>query len=337
MKTRTTIVLAVLALAVAIVLGSATLGLGVPPVSQTDELKVPHYFGPYSNYANSPLTEASATVGIGGSHTGVAATAMATVGANGAITGITITNPGSGYTAATVAISGAGTLASADASVTASGSVTSVAVTFGGGGYTKPKVTIDPPVSVGTTATATAYGEVDSLKLGETLPGDLATYHRPTVAFDLPDDPNGTQPTAHVLCTGDVEGTTPYCNVPANPDGTPGLVTITSIKLDTFGSGYSSAPGVAILDGTQFDPVRPGGSGATVTATLKVTAVTVDTFGSGYTAPPTVVINDNVIPPTPPTATLATAVASTSIGAVTGITSLIGGSGYLTPGGIKKF
>ena len=49
----------------------------------------------------------------------------------------------------------------------------------------------------------------------------------------------------------------PNCSNP-NPDGTPGVVTITGIVLDTPGSGYSSAPVVAILDGTQFDPIRNG-------------------------------------------------------------------------------
>src|SRR3954471_3036221 len=70
------------------------------PSSPTDESKVPHYFGPYPNWANSPLTKADATVKITGDGTG--ATADATVGANGAITALTITNAGSGYTSATL-------------------------------------------------------------------------------------------------------------------------------------------------------------------------------------------------------------------------------------------
>ena len=41
--------------------------------------------------------------------TGSGAKAEATVGANGAVTGLTITDPGSGYAAASVAITGAGT------------------------------------------------------------------------------------------------------------------------------------------------------------------------------------------------------------------------------------
>src|SRR5215207_4855478 len=65
------------------------------PMSPTDETKVPHYFGPYPNWANSPLTLPDVTVTITGNGTG--ATAEATVGANGAITAIMVTNPGSGY------------------------------------------------------------------------------------------------------------------------------------------------------------------------------------------------------------------------------------------------
>ncbi|MGZ4463623.1 MAG: hypothetical protein ACXVZP_12430, partial [Gaiellaceae bacterium] len=104
------------------------------PSSPTDQTKVPHYFGPYPNWANSPLTLPDATVAISGDGTG--ATATAQVGANGAVTGLTITNPGSNYTTATVAISGSGTGATADAVVQASGSVTGVTVDQAGGGYT---------------------------------------------------------------------------------------------------------------------------------------------------------------------------------------------------------
>src|SRR5512140_2238075 len=100
------------------------------PASPIDESKVPHYFGPYPNWANSPLTYQDATVQISGDGTGAAATA--TVGANGTVTGITITNPGSGYTSATVSITGAGSGATADAVVTTSGIVTAVKVDAGG-------------------------------------------------------------------------------------------------------------------------------------------------------------------------------------------------------------
>jgi len=62
------------------------------PMGLTDETKVPHYFGPNPNWANSPFTLPDAQVVITGDGTG--ATAEATVGANGVITGITLTNGG---------------------------------------------------------------------------------------------------------------------------------------------------------------------------------------------------------------------------------------------------
>jgi hypothetical protein len=110
------------------------------PTSPTDPTQVPHYFGPYPNWANSPLTMADVAVAIVGDGSG--ATAEASVGANGALTGITITDPGSGYTAADVQITGAGTGASASATITASGAVTAITIDAGGSGYTTPVVTI---------------------------------------------------------------------------------------------------------------------------------------------------------------------------------------------------
>ncbi len=289
------------------------------PANPTDETKVPHYFGPYPNWANSPMTLPDATVTVDPPASGTQAQAAATVGVNGAITGITVTNPGSGYTAAPiVTITGSGTLATATATFNPTGSVTSVTVGNQGGGYTKPQVTINGGATL--VATATAYGEVDALVLTNVGSG----YHVPTVSFDLPDGPNGTRPTAHVVC---VEAN---CSNP-NPDGTPGVVTITGIVLDTPGSGYSSAPGVAILDGTQFDPIRPGGQNATVVATLKVTSVTVDNPGSGYTTA-SVTFSDAA-----GTGSGADATATVEVGAITGITVTNPGSGYLTGNGIKKF
>ncbi len=75
------------------------------PIDPTDGSKVPHYYGPYSNYANSSFTLADVAVQITGD--GAGATATAAVGGDGAITSVTVTNPGSGYTAATVAFSSA--------------------------------------------------------------------------------------------------------------------------------------------------------------------------------------------------------------------------------------
>ncbi|MBP1611039.1 MAG: hypothetical protein H6Q04_3274, partial [Acidobacteria bacterium] len=120
---------------------------------------VPHYFGPYPNWANSPFTLPDATVVISG--TGTGAQAVASVGANGSITGITIVDPGSGYGNNTkVDIIGAGTGASANADVVKSGIVTAITVDTAGTGYTAPAVTISGGGAT-TDATATAYGSVE--------------------------------------------------------------------------------------------------------------------------------------------------------------------------------
>src|SRR4029453_9937692 len=96
------------------------------PMDPTDETKVPHYFGPYPNWANSPLTLPDVTVTITGNGSG--ATAEATVGANGAITAITITNPGHNYTNARVDITGSGTGARADVAIVRRGAVVDITV-----------------------------------------------------------------------------------------------------------------------------------------------------------------------------------------------------------------
>ena len=309
------------------------------PISPTDETKVPHYFGPYPNYANSQFTVPDVAVEIIGD--GAGATAVATVGANGAVTGITITDPGSGYTSATVSFTGAGAGATADAVVNTSGAVTAITVApgAGGGGYTSPVVTISGGGAT-TDATATAFGGVDAVAVVD--PG--SGYTMPTVDFDLPDGPNGVQAKAH-----------------AEFDSTTGV--ITAIVVDNPGSGYSSAPNVVIRDGTIFSPLNHRAASAaavrsqamqakeagqrsaesinmiaatataTAKATLTIQSVGVDTYGAGYTSTPTVDIADS----NGGTGSGAVATAVTDFGAITAINLTAGGSGYITTGGIKKF
>ena len=234
------------------------------PAGPTDATQVPHYFGPWPNWALSPLTAPDATVEIVGNGAGAAATA--TVDGTGAVTGITVTSPGAGYTSATVNILGAGTGAAASAVVTGSGAVTSVTVVDPGAGYTAPVVTITGGGAT-TDATATAYGGVDAVTLTNAGNG----YKFPTVEFDAPDDPAGTQAKAH-----------------ADFDAVTGQ--ITGLVIDEPGSGYATAPGVVIRDGTLLDPILNGGVGASATATIKILSVGIDTFGAGYTSAPTVTI-----------------------------------------------
>jgi FtsP/CotA-like multicopper oxidase with cupredoxin domain len=165
-----------------------------------------------------------------------------------------------------------------------------------------------------TSAAAVVSGGVDAVQLADGGSG----YSAPTVDFDFPDDPSGTQASAHVLwdeATG----------------------TITSVVVDDPGSGYSSAPNVVIRNGTLFDPITPPEGGpplvpATATSTLKVVAITVTDFGSGYTSAPAVSIADSY----GGTGDGAAATAHVNAGGVTGVTVTDGGTGYLTPG-IAKF
>ena len=154
-------VLSVLALTIA--MGGLLTGgtASAVPSAPTDESKVPHYFGPYPNWANSPLALPDAQVVINGNYT-TQAKAEATVGANGAITGITVTDGGSGYTQASIVITGSGTGATAKANIMKKGAVVDIKVGTGGSGYTAPTVSFSGG-GAGTGAAATAYGGVEQV------------------------------------------------------------------------------------------------------------------------------------------------------------------------------
>jgi FtsP/CotA-like multicopper oxidase with cupredoxin domain len=315
------------------------------PSSPVDETKVPHYYGPYPNWALSPLIlpDVAVVFTAVAPDTGTGAAAVASVGANGAITGITITNPGSGYsTAPTVSFTPAAKGASAIAAVTLSSSVVAVNVTAPGSLYTAPVVAITGGGGL-PDATATAYGSVDSLSL--ILPG--LGYTNPTVDFDMPDMPGGVKATAVVTMNA--------------------VGAINGITIVNPGSGYSKAPKVVIRDGTQFNLLNrqqfaagqairqqellsPNEGNniqsmpealprtiqaintATAVATIKIDSIGLDTFGAGYTAVPSVAITDSA-----GAGNSATATAVLNVGAVTGITLTAPGSGYITGTGIKKF
>ena len=152
------------------------------PIGPTDQTAVPHYFGPFPNWALSPLTLPDATVTIAAPPAGgTQATATATVGTGGAVTGITITNTGSGYTSNPgVTIAGAGTNATATATVTLSGSVTAINVSAGGAGYTAPVVTLS---GGGGTATPVVVGNA---LVDRAYPTDTATGRYLVRSFPLP-------------------------------------------------------------------------------------------------------------------------------------------------------
>ncbi len=290
------------------------------PSGPTDESKVPHYFGPYPNWANSPFRLPAVDVALtGGGGTG--ATAAATVDAQtGAVLTIDVTNPGSGYTSAPTVdfTSSTGTGAAATAIVDYSGVVNAITVDVAGAGYTAPAVAITGGGAT-TVATATALGGVDAAAL--VAGTDYSGYTMPIIEFGLPNDPAGVQATGHATCVED-----PLC-APAGG----GLVTVNGIVVDTAGSGYSAAPSVTIHDGPVGSPVTALQTSAT--STLLIQAIALDTFGAGYTSAPTVTISDAT---GTGAGAQATASITTSGGSVTAVTVDAGGADYMTPG-IKKF
>jgi len=287
------------------------------PTSPVDQSKVPHYFGPYPNWANSPLAVHDASVTISGDGSG--AKAEATVGANGSITGITVTDPGHGYSNASIAVSGSGTGAAASANIISRGNLASIAVRKAGLGYKEPVVRFrDIPraglASTGSGAAATAYGGVDRIRVANQGRG----YTFPTVDFDLPSDPHGVKATGHAQM--DANGS------------------ITSVVLDNPGSGYSTAPGIKIIDGTQFSPATHDPAifvQATATATLSISSVVLTNFGSGYTKPPAMIITDRT--GKGGTGRGAMVAGTVEKGTIDSISITNAGSGYITPGGIRKF
>ncbi len=292
--------------------GAAQAAAASPPTSAVDSTKVPHYFGPWPNWALSPLTTNNAVVTIVGDGTGAEATANVDP-MTGAVAGLDITKPGKNYTTASVQISGGNADASATATISASAGVTAYAVTDGGHGYDTFSVTVSG--GGGTGATALASGGVDAVNI---IDGG-AGFTMPTVEFSLPDLDGGSVATGHVATvTADgVDGMT--------PSGT-----ITQIVVDNAGTGYTKAPEVTVHNGTLYDPIA-GSDPITATTTLKVNALKVVDQGAGYTGAPTVVVTD-------PTGTGSGAVIAPEVntGSIDKLTLVAGGSGFLTKG-IKKF
>lgn len=111
---------------------------GVPEelsAAQLDPGGIPHYFGPYPNFANSPMPK-------------------------GAVTTVTVDNGGTGYVAPTVDITdvyGTGSGASATATIV-DGVITAINIAAGGTGYTAPAVSITDAEGIDAVATATIGG-----------------------------------------------------------------------------------------------------------------------------------------------------------------------------------
>jgi hypothetical protein len=182
-----------------------------------------------------------------------------------------LTAGGTGYTSVpTVAITGgSGTGATATATI-GTPAVTAVNVINGGSQY-GPAPTVVFAGGGGTGAAATANIDprgVNSL----TLTGQGA-YNTPAV------------PTINFVGGGGT-GATAGVGGLVQPGGS-GFWRVTTIAINTAGSGYSSAPAVVFTGGnTSF-----GGFQATATCTVsngRITSITVTSGGGGYTSAPTV-------------------------------------------------
>ncbi len=122
----------------------------------------PHYFGPYPNYANSPMPK-------------------------GAVTNVTIVDGGTGYFAPVVEIvdlynTGSGATATATADP-ATGTITGVTITSGGTGYTAPVVYVS-----NATAPQGANAQIEAT-IGGTLTGGIRKFMSalPSISVAVPD------------------------------------------------------------------------------------------------------------------------------------------------------
>ena len=112
---------------------AAANGQGVSSAAAVNPWDVPHYFGPFGNYANSPMP-------------------------HGSIASITVDVPGDGYLQPTVDILDVfnlGSGATAEAVLGAGGVIAAINVTNGGNGYVAPIVVIDDVQGMGIDAAAT--------------------------------------------------------------------------------------------------------------------------------------------------------------------------------------
>ena len=169
---------------------------------------------------------------------GTGAQAVATVDPRtGAITAITVTSPGAGYLVPpTVSITSPGvtptTLANAAAQISL-GVVNSIAVNEPGFGFTTPIVTLtggNPTIR----ATAQASGGVDNVTV---IYGGLGYDLNAYVEFTLPELPTGVRAAGSLVIDGSG--------------------TITGVTVDNPGSGYTSAPGVSVIEPTSGLPTTP--------------------------------------------------------------------------------
>ncbi len=194
---------------------------------------IPHYFGPYANYANSPMPK-------------------------GSITTISLENGGSGYSVNTTArisdVYGTGTGANASVNVTA-GVVTSITLINAGSGYSAPIVTITDADALGSGAVATA-------SIGGPLTGGIRKFidNLPGLNIQGANNLGNYIPVAIPDTTTYPPGGKGYTSAPtviiydatgsgANATATVAGGTVTGVTVINPGSGYSANPVVAFSGG----------------------------------------------------------------------------------------
>lgn len=244
----------------------------------------------------------------------------------GQVTSVNITNPGSGYTTATVAFSGGGGSGAAG-TVNLGTGVTSVAMTNNGTGYTIAPISFTGGGGSGAAATATIVGGLVTA-ITVTAPG-TGYASAPTVVIGG----NGSSAAATATIAGGIvtgitmtSGGTGYTTAPTvaiSGDGSlaTGLAVIsasgvTGVTVVNGGTGFIYAPTIAFVGGA--------GSGATGTVVLtgtSIASVNVVNGGVGYQKVPSVVFNGG-------NGTGAAATAVIDGGQVVQINITAAGSGY---------
>ena len=232
--------------------------LGIDTVSIINEGSAyPASTGPYSVVTN-PTTQATAT---------------ATLATNGSLASVTITNKGSGYTAApdiTIAApGGSGTQATASTTLSNnSGSVVIAAASSVGSGYVSPTIAFDAPQSVTFNVLTQINNTTEAITLASHgfADGNTVVYN----------NEGGTQN------IGLTSGTTYY--VVSSTDDT--------IKLAATSGG--TAINLTAGSGTEVHSIR----GTTATGTIvqssgELGAVTITSGGFGYTSNPNCTITDS--------------------------------------------
>ena len=134
--------------------GGAVVGAAAAPLPGTEGPGgIPHYFGPYGNWAYSPLPR-------------------------GPVAAVTLVDGGTGYTNPTVTITDAydnasTTAASVTATFVPGGAITGFTGLAGGANYSAPVVTITDPTGTGALADAVIGGTLTGgmLKFVDRLPG----------------------------------------------------------------------------------------------------------------------------------------------------------------------